>query len=271
MKLLDPSDLPAWEGLLSACNAYGHFTGGRYVADDFAGEGGRSSRDMPGFEEARLEAADAVATYKLLVTEPDETLLEQYRQAYALTVHEAAIATMVATLRALELLPQDGMHQVDDVTVHDARQDDLATLAAKIAAADATRKASDRSSNVKAARLRAASFVADFGAAAGLERVACRDDDELLKVFHAKLDDIAASDDTAGQEPPRKKVDRVMRDAFAPYADLFSAGNLDEARDWCKTHPEEVSTVAAVGAVAVGIGIALFGLLRSSRSSRPRL
>jgi len=265
MLLMDPCDLPAWEALIMACTPYGHFSGGRFLADDFV-EGARRSGQGAAFEEARAEAAAAVASYKLLCAEEEGAVVEEYRRAYAATVHEAAVSTMIAALKALDKLPP-ATEGVTDVTLDEVRGDDLDTLARKLASAAVDRDGSSRDAKVRAAKNRAASFVADFGAAVGLERVACPDDEDMLRTFYDKL---SASDVPNTAHDETWSFDKVMRDAFAPYADLFSAGSLDEAAGWCRTHPEETTTLAAVGAVAIGVGIALFGLLRPSRSSRSR-
>lgn len=248
MLLLDATDLQAWESLIMACNAYAAFTGGRFIPQDFEPEGKRSQTE-PDFEVARLAAAEAVASFKLLVTEGEESLLAQYETAYRLTVHEAALATMVAALKSVEMWPEADV-KVEDVTLDDARNLSLPELAAKLAGAHAYRKAR----NALGARIRAASFVADFGAAVGLDRVPCPDDAELLRVFYAKL------------EPhPLKSIEQIMRDSFAPYADLFGAASFEEAKDWFRTHPDEVSTLAAVGAATVGLTLALVTIFSGGR------
>lgn len=247
MLLLDASELQAYESLIMSCNAYAAFTGGRFIAQDFEA-GATRSHTEPDFEAARLAAAEAVASFTLLVKE-EEILLAQYEKAYRLTVHEAALATMGAALKSVEMWPETGF-KVEDVTLDDARDLALPELAEKLAAAQAYRKAS----NAMAARIRAASFVADFGAAVGLDRVPCPDDAELLRVFYAKL------------EPhPLKSIEQIMRDSFAPYADLFAASNFAEAKDWFRTHPDEVSTLAAVGAATVGLTLAVVGIFSGGR------
>ncbi|KAJ8600088.1 hypothetical protein CTAYLR_001909 [Chrysophaeum taylorii] len=255
MRLMSAGSLESWAPLIEACNAYAQFTGGRFVAEDFfSDETTKSSCDGEGFEEARAAARDAVLSFRAVVREPD--LVAEYQKAYALTVHEAALATMASALRALERLPEAEAENVD-VTAADA--EDLPTLSTKVAAAAAFRASNSRPSHQFMARLRAASFVADFGAACGLEKISCPDDDRLLQTFYDKLN--AAEDDVQG-------VYKAMHDAYAPYADLLGSG-FDTAKAWCKTNPE-VTTIAAVGAVAIGVGIALFGLLRSSRAgARP--
>lgn len=248
MRLLDPTNLRAFAPLVDACNAYAHFTGGRFLPEDF--EGGCSHPGQEGFEDARKEAEESVATFVLLAKEKDESLVKEYEEAYRMTVHEAAIATMVAAFKALDRLPASGIAaSSEDVGPEDVRRHDLDTLAMKVAAVDAGRKEKGR-----AAKLRAASFVADFGAAAGLERVACPQDDELLRLFHEKF-----------RKDEESAADQAIGDAFAPYKELFSAGSLDDAMEWCNKHPDEVGVVASVGIAAVGL--ALIGLMARGRCS----
>jgi len=262
MKLLDSSEFPAFEGLLEACNSYASFTGARFDPEDFALELGRkprvTERPLAGFAEARAEAAAAVLRY--VAKKDDDDVRREYEVAYRRTVHEAALSAMVAALKELDALPEATAIKATDLTADDVRTDNLKRLAKKLKKISETRDAKTTTTTTVLAKLRAASFVADFGVAVGLPRFDCPDDDAMVRAFYQKLQ-VGEDDGTAADVG--KKVDCVLADSLAPFFDL------DAVKRWARTHPEEATGIALVGAGIVGLSIALFtGLQHSHRRGR---
>ena len=134
----------------------------------------------------------------------------------------------------------------------------------------------------RSARLRAASFVSDFGAAQGLARVPCPHADEMLACFFARLDaefppraPPSPSSSSSGEDPQPPRAFRpaeAMAAAFAPYRELFAATasfDRDSAHAWVAKHPEETAYLSlAIGGLALAAGI-LLGALRTS-TPKPR-
>jgi len=232
MRYLDGSAFPAFDALIGACNAYGALTGGRFDAEDFAKDADGAFVKAPvlgdadaaeAFDAARASAAPVVETYAVLVRDDSAhaVLLEEYRRAHCATVHEAALSTMLAALRSVDVLgpppppeetppvvaaADDGGTSSDvadtrdaasDVTLAEVVADPWDVLVAKLGEIAAHRKSARGREHL--ARVHAASFVADFGASTGAfeGRVDASDDDELVRCFHERLASELAGDDDA--------------------------------------------------------------------------
>jgi len=206
-------------------------------------------------------------------------LLKEYEAAYRLTLKEAARKTMAAALQSLGKYPDapPGSRTVEPLAEPFGVEllDNKALLAMvklapfeQLAAAikmDVERRAADVDA---AARLRAASFIADFGCVAGLGRVSCPEADALLEAFHKRLDK-ESPDATRTRDASKTPAAQAMRDAFAPYADLFSGA----ARpwDWVETHPDEaVGLGLALGGLALGVFFALTRGGTQALTNKPR-
>ena len=254
MLWLDAAAFPTWGELLKACSPYASLTGARYLKEDFEAQGSSwTSRSGEEFEAAISASRGVVETYKLLVREAqdDSTLRSEYEAAYAQTLRQAAVSTMIAALKALDRYEPNGT-AAEPLTPALISEASYASLSASLrAAVDESRESR------RAAAFRAAMFVADFGSLHGLPKVATPEADALLVAFHAKVDGGASAK-------------AALADAFEPYKELFlsTPWDLEGARSWAKAHPDEAS-ILAVGAAALAVGVGLLGLLSSSRKSAP--
>lgn len=289
---MNTEEYDAWSELILHSCTYGALTGGRFLPENFSETTfTKSSRsDDEDLKAAILEAKPAVELYRTLAKIAAEdgdadVLLNQYREAYQLTLHEAALKTMAAALKALGLYPSAVAKKKDMVIVD---VDFLKTAPfEKIVQGihnEVERHAADLSASAK---LRAASFIADFGMSTGLGRVACSDAEEILAAFYERLSQqeegkkskteltgggflatISSLVDEKGEF--QKKCEVAMQDAFAPYASLFDGST--KPRKWCQEHPDEaLSLGVALGGLALGVGIAAISLMRGGgRNSRRR-
>jgi len=269
MKFLDPNAYPAWDELCAAASAYASLTGGRYVADDF--ESGKTpSRDGEEFGRARVDARNAVATFRLLAKEKEPALAADYEEALTATIDQAAHNAMITALKALDKWDHDdaAADEVFDPDAPDAPPltPDFVTDASDDALAARLRaRANQRAEPHAAAKLRAASFIADFGAAHGLKREDASSErkkssdasaatEALLRAFYQRVDDSARG---------RSAFD----DAMKPYKELLAVQDLQGAKAWASCYQEEA---LLVGAAALAIGAGALALLFGGRARRKK-
>lgn len=263
MKWLDASLFESWRELLEAASAYAQLTGGRFLPEDFDDARGTRSRSGAAFEAARSSCAPFVATYRVLAraaADGGETqLISDYDAATIRTVDHAAVRTMVATLESLDRYPAGGGGGDADGPASPPSPEWIAANTLEALAARLGRNARRCAEPKNAAALRAASFVADFGAAAGLPRPATPRVDATLEAFSEKIDGAPGARD-------------ALRAALAPYGELLRVAKRRDAagaRAWARCHPEEALLAGAAvagGVFALGAGLFFAAGARRRRS-----
>jgi len=167
---LDVTPFPNFSALLQACTPFAKLTGGRYTrelfddirGDDCFGDSVRMAA-MPVVVEFTEKIARGGATL--------ESLLQEFRVAATMVLREAVFVSMCATCRSLELWPAKAGLSPDDMTYQDM-SDPLECIAQRLYNYVQV-LAQGGEDKLQKRKMRAASFVVEFGVAHGIAETPC--------------------------------------------------------------------------------------------------
>lgn len=247
---MDTTPFPAFARLLTACEQFAEFSGGRYtweLMSDFRAE-------KPEEDNARKSAMPVVLEYierLKLAGAGHAELVKEFRVADKMVMQEAVFTSMVSTCRSVDLWPSEAPVASDDITYQDLAEP-LEHVAQRLYNYVQLRNQMDEEAP-HWRKMFAASFVVEFGRAHGL--APSEPDASAQKML---MDFLSCVKDWG---------ERTRKPALTPNLEVLPTSLRCQAERFWRVHRSKVAFGGAmffVSAAMLGAGVAAYSSFTAS-------